>query len=342
MTEALEATDLTKVFEKDIRAVDGITFSVHEGELFGLLGPNGAGKTTTLKMLSTIIRPTSGEIKILGISASESRSSIRQALGTVPQEISADGDLTGYENLLIFAKLYYVFDKKERESRIRQALDYMGLTERASDLVKHYSGGMMRRLEIAQALVNKPKILFLDEPSIGLDPAVRREVWKHIRSLNEEFGMTIVLTTHDMNEADELCARIAIMNAGKIVAEGTPSELKQTVGNDLITVVKQMADNRSRDPDEIVEIKADIPASLGRVISENDDSTIILPRFRGEVAIPRILAEYQKAGIDILSISLSRPTLDDVFLKYTNLRMQEAESVRGARFARRSFRRHAK
>ena len=222
---AIEVKGLTKVFDKETKAVNEISFDVEEGELYGLLGPNGAGKTTTIRMLLTLTQPTSGSVRILGLDALRSRSEVRQLVGSVPQEVSADGDLTGYENLLIFAKLYYLRDKKERRERIENALEYMGLTERGDDLVKHYSGGMMRRLEIAQALVNRPKVLFLDEPSIGLDPGVRRDVWKHIRDLNRDFKMTVVITTHDMGEADELCDRIAIMNAGEIVADGSPSEL---------------------------------------------------------------------------------------------------------------------
>ena len=192
-----------------------MSFEVKEGEIFGLLGPNGAGKTTTIKMITTISRPTAGAIRVFGVDALSSPEAVRRMLGFVPQAISVDGDLTGYENLLIFAKLFYV-EREQRDRRIHDALELFGLAERANDLVKHYSGGMMRRLEIAQALVNRPKLLFLDEPSIGLDPYSRLQVIDHIKQLNRNFGTTILLTTHDMAEADELCDRLAIMSMGRI------------------------------------------------------------------------------------------------------------------------------
>ena len=199
---AIETENLTKIYQGDIRAVDDVTLSVQPGEIFGLLGPNGAGKTTIIKMIVTLAHYTSGKLRVFGIDASKSPETVRDMLGYVPQSISVDTDLTGYENLLIFSKLSYV-DKKERSGRIKNALEYMGLTDRAKDLVKHYSGGMMRRLEISQALVNRPKILLLDEPSIGLDPASKMHVWESIKQLKEKFGTTIVITTHDMSEADE-------------------------------------------------------------------------------------------------------------------------------------------
>jgi ABC-2 type transport system ATP-binding protein len=212
---AIEVTNLTKTYPPDLTAVDNISFKVDDGEIFGLLGPNGAGKTTAIKMIMGLTRPTSGSIWICGIDALSHASQVRQLMGYVPQAISADGDLTGYENLLIFSKLFYV-QKKDRDVRIKEALAEMELTDRANDLVKHYSGGMMRRLEIGEAVVSRPRVLFLDEPSIGLDPSSKRQVWKHIRRLNKELNMTVLITTHDMAEADELCDRITIMNQGRL------------------------------------------------------------------------------------------------------------------------------
>ena len=196
-------------------------------------------------------------------------------LGYVPQSISVDTDLTGYENLLIFSKLSYV-DKKERNSRIKDALEYMSLTDRAKDLVKHYSGGMMRRLEIAQALVNRPKILLLDEPSIGLDPTSKMHVWESIKQLKEKFGTTVLITTHDMSEADELCDRIAIMSDGKIVALGSPTELKKSVGGDIVTV------NLTLVPPNIT-----FPKEIGTIMHSDEKSIQILAE-NGEAAIPLV------------------------------------------------------
>lgn len=219
---AIEVKNLTKRFG-NFTAVDGISFYVKRGEIFGLLGPNSAGKTT-IRCLLTLIKPTSGSVKVSGISCTENPQQVRQLCGYVPQEVSVDGDLTGYENLLLYAKLYGI-PRAVRQKRIEEALKFMGLADRANSLVKTYSGGMMRRLEIAQVLVNQPKVLFLDEPSIGLDPAAKRMIWDYILRLRKDFDVTILLTTHDMLEADELCYRIAIMNLGKIVVTGSPQQL---------------------------------------------------------------------------------------------------------------------
>jgi ABC-2 type transport system ATP-binding protein len=222
-------------------------------------------------------------------------------MGYVPQAISADGDLTGYENLLIFSKLFYV-QKKDRDIRIKEALQEMELTERANDLVKHYSGGMMRRLEIGEAVVSRPRVLFLDEPSIGLDPSSKRQVWEHIKRLNKELKMTVFITTHDMAEADELCDRIAIMNHGRFVVLGTAAELKRSVGGDMVSV------KLSAPPG------APLPEDIGKVVHDTDGTIDILTA-NGETAIPRIVGFYEQSGIQVLSISLSKPSLDDVFLK---------------------------
>jgi ABC-2 type transport system ATP-binding protein len=324
---AIEINELTKLYPPDLKAVDSVNFKVDDGEIFGLLGPNGAGKTTTIKMIIGLTRPTSGTIRICGIDALTSSSQVRQLMGYVPQAISADGDLTGYENLLIFSKLFYV-QKKDRGPRIKEALEDMELTDRANDLVKHYSGGMMRRLEIAEAVVNRPRVLFLDEPSIGLDPSSKRQVWKHIKRLNKELNMTVLITTHDMAEADDLCSRIAIMNRGRFVAAGTPAELKHGMGGDVVTV------KLSSKPE------IPLPVELGKQLHAEEDSIDILTS-NGETAIPKIVEFYEQNGQEVLSMSLNKPTLDDVFLKYAKVRIEEAESFSHARQARRSFMRHA-
>jgi ABC-2 type transport system ATP-binding protein len=324
---AIEVTDLAKRYPPDVRAVDGVSFAVDDGEIFGLLGPNGAGKTTIIKMIMGLTRPSSGSIRICGMDALSSSSQVRQLMGYVPQAISADGDLTGYENLLIFSKLFYV-QKKDRDSRIKEALQEMELTERANDLVKHYSGGMMRRLEIGEAVVSRPRVLFLDEPSIGLDPSSKRQVWEHIKRLNRELKMTVFITTHDMAEADELCDRIAIMNRGRFVVAGTSSELKRSVGGDMVTVKLS------------AQAESILPGEIGQVVHSAGGSMDILTA-NGETAIPKIVGFYEQSGLQVLSISLNKPSLDDVFLKYTKVRIEEAESLSHARQARRSFMRHA-
>ena len=324
---AIQVWNLTKVYPGGTTAVDSITFDVKEGEIFGLLGPNGAGKTTTIKMITTLAKQTSGTVSVFGVDVSRSPERVRQMLGFVPQAISVDGDLTGYENLLIFAKLFYV-NHDERKKRISEALEYFGLADRGDDLVKHYSGGMMRRLEIAQALVNRPRLLFLDEPSIGLDPYSRMQVIKQIKDLNRSFGTTIFVTTHDMMEADELCDRLAIMNTGKIAISGSPMELKKSVGGDVLTVSTSGT------------LPGTIPGELGTLVSAQQGTLKILTD-DGERAIPRVTDFLEGRGVTVESVSLSRPTLDDVFMKYAKSGLQEG-SFRDARSARRSISRHGR
>ncbi len=230
----LETHELTKRFGS-LAAVDRFTLSVREGEIFGLLGPNGAGKTTTLKMLTTLLPPTSGSATIAGRDIMRQSSEVRRLIGYVPQLLSADGTLSGYENLYIFAKLYDI-PRAERNQRVSQALEFMGLEDSANKLVREYSGGMIRRLEVAQSFLHRPRVLFLDEPTTGLDPTARRVVWEHVQRLRDNYGTTIILTTHLMEEADHLCNRLAIMHLGKIAAIGTPTELKGSIGGKRVTL----------------------------------------------------------------------------------------------------------
>ena len=332
---AIETNDLTKIFNKRTRAVDSINFVVQEGEIFGLLGPNGAGKTTTIRMITGLTTPTTGMIKVFGSDASKSTEEVRQIMGYVPQSISVDADLTAYENLLIFAKLFDI-KKKEREKRIRFALEYMGLADRTDDLVKRFSGGMMRRLEVAQALVTQPKMLILDEPSIGLDPASKMQMWRYLRKLNDDFKTTILITTHDMSEADDLCDRIAIMSSGKIAVIGSPVELKESVGRETIAIIL----SKSEKPTE--QTLPDLSDELGVIVSRDLGMVKILTR-NGEHAIPRILEHFKDVGLYVESVSLNKITLDDVFMKYakTRLEAENTESNRDARLMRRTFRRRA-
>jgi ABC-2 type transport system ATP-binding protein len=224
----LEVKNLTRKFG-DFTAVNSISFSIQKGEVFGIVGPNGAGKTTTIKILTTLLPPTSGQAFTGGYNVVTQPSKVRRIIGYVPQLLSADGSLTGYENLLMFAKLYDI-PRKEREKRIKDSIHFMGLDESADKLVKGYSGGMIRRLEIAQSVLHRPKILFLDEPTIGLDPVARETVWDYVSAISEQ-GTTVLMTTHYLEEADAMCSRIAIMIRGSIAAIDTPENLKLSVGD---------------------------------------------------------------------------------------------------------------
>ena len=230
----LETRSLTRDFGQ-MRAVDNVNIQVKAGEVFGLLGPNGAGKSTTIKMLTTLLPPSSGNAAIAGLDLIRHPSEIRRAIGYVPQSLSADGSLTGYENLLIFSRLYDI-PRKYRETRIRDVLEFMGLEESAHRLVRQYSGGMIRRLEVAQSMLHQPQVLFLDEPTVGLDPLARSYVWTLVKQLRERYGTTIILTTHFLEEADSLCDRVAIMQAGRVVVTGEPSELKAALNHESATL----------------------------------------------------------------------------------------------------------
>jgi len=323
--KAVEAVNLTKMYS-DFKAVDSISFDVDEGQIFGLLGPNGAGKTTTIRMALTLIRPTSGSIKVFDIDCVKSAASVRQISGYVPQEVSIDTDLSGYENLLMYSKLYYT-PKQERGKRIQDALEYMELADRQHDLAKTYSGGMMRRLEIAQALMNRPKMLLLDEPSIGLDPSAKTAVWSQVMHLRDEFGTTILVTTHDMREAEVLCDEIAIMNKGKIVVDGSPMQLKDDLGGDMISITAHDGDCSS------------ILREHGQLlVSKPDEGTYELVVAQGEKAIPAVLESLETRKIHVESVSLKKSTLDDVFLKHAGARIQDGGTWRDARVTRTAMR----
>ncbi|MFB2880944.1 ATP-binding cassette domain-containing protein [Floridanema aerugineum] len=230
----LETHALTRRFGKTC-AVNNLNLTVPAGEVFGLLGPNGAGKSTAIKMLTTLLPPSAGGATIAGLDIVRQAARVRRAIGYVPQSLSADGSLTGYENLLIFAKLYDIPQKK-RENYIQELLNFMGLQDAAHRLVQQYSGGMIRKLEIAQAILHQPLVLFLDEPTVGLDPLARSNVWELVERLRSNFGTTVFLTTHFMEEADVLCDRIAIMHASQIIVTGTPTELKASLNKEDATL----------------------------------------------------------------------------------------------------------
>jgi ABC-2 type transport system ATP-binding protein len=234
-TNLILSTDrLTRKFG-DLIAVDAVSISVQTGETFALLGPNGAGKSTLIKMLTTLLPPSSGHARIAGIDLTGRPAAVRRVIGYVPQMRSADGALSAYENLLVFARLYGI-PTSETDARIRQALEFMGLSKEADKLAQTFSGGMFRRLEIAISMLHRPSLLFLDEPTVGLDPLARETVWKHVRQLRTDYGATIFLTTHYMEEADVLCDRVAIMHKGLIAAVGSPDELKRSLGDSSATL----------------------------------------------------------------------------------------------------------
>lgn len=331
---AIIVQGLTKIYPR-VKAVDNVSFTVGEGEIFGLLGPNGAGKTTTIRVLLTLIKPTEGQINIMGINALARPSKVRQLAGYVPQDVSVDGELTGFENILMYSKLYGI-PRRGRKEAIDEILGYLDLQDRAGDMVSTYSGGMMRRLEIAQALVNRPKLLFLDEPSIGLDPSAKRAIWNLIRRLRDEFGTVVLINTHDMSEAETLCDRIGIMNRGKLVAIDSPARLEASVGGDVITLT-------SKTPGFADRVK-----ELGYpFISESLNGEVDLVTSNGERFIPQLVESLNAKGVQIESVSLKKPTLDDAFLKYTGTKIEagteiEVEaggSLRAVRRTRRTFRR---
>jgi ABC-2 type transport system ATP-binding protein len=327
--EAIVVENLVKIYPR-VKAVDDVSFNITAGEIFGLLGPNGAGKTTTIRILLTLIKPTSGKIRVFGINGLAHPENLRQMSGYIPQEVSADGEITGYENLLIYAKLYGI-PSKERNQRIKEVLEYLDLQDRANSMVNTYSGGMMRRLELAQALVNRPRVLFLDEPSIGLDPGARSLLWELVKRLRSEFKTTILITTHDMVEADALCDRIAIMSRGKMAVIGEPSYLKSTVGGDVLTL-------SSKAPNLSALVK-----ELGySTMSEPSNGTVDIITANGEAVIPNLVEAFKDKGAEVDSVSLKKPTLDDVFLKYTGTRIDEGDSWSQTRKMRTTFRKLAK
>ncbi len=312
--ETVQVKKLTKKFG-ELTAVDEISFEIKEGEIFGLLGPNGAGKTTTISMLSTILKPTSGTAKINDFDIVKNEDGVRHSIGIVFQDPSLDDQLTAYENMDLHARLYNV-PKEEKRKRINELLKLVGLQDRKKNLVKTFSGGMRRRLEIARGLLHHPKVLFLDEPTIGLDPQTRNYIWDYIKNLNREKKVTIILTTHYMDEADKLCDHVAIINKGKIVAMGTPKELKESIGGDIITI-------KSKEHNKIhLKIKS---FPWIRSIKEHDGSiTINLEDSEKHIAEIVKVAEREKIPID--SISMHQPTLEDVFLYFTGKTIYEEEA----------------
>jgi len=312
--DIIKTTNLTKKFN-GFTAVDHISFSVKKGEIFGFLGPNGAGKTTTIKMLITLLNPTEGSADVAGFDIIKKRNNVRESIGVVFQEPALDTELTGKENLDFHARMYGL-DGDKRKNRIKEVLNLVDLDDKKDVLVKNYSGGMKRRLEIARGLMHYPTILFLDEPTLGLDAQTRRAIWDYIRRMNKEENTTIFLTTHYMEEADYLCDRVGIIDQGKILIIDSTDNLKNSVGNDLITLsCSDMSSlfKRLGEEEWIKNIK-------------QHDSFLTLSVEKGEEKIPLVIDIARSLGINIKSISVRKPTLDDVFLSFTGRTIRDNET----------------
>ena len=316
MLNSIETKSLSKSFG-DLKAVDDISFNVENGEIFGFLGPNGAGKSTTMMILTTLLKPTSGQALVSGFDVKTNPKQVRQKIGYVQQESTVDEYLTGRENLLLQARLNHI-PKDLIKERIDEVLDLIELSDKQNNAVVTYSGGMRKRLDIAGGLLHRPKVLFLDEPTVGLDIQTRRKIWEYIKKIHEEFEMTIFLSTHYMEEADQLCDRIGIIDGGKIQVIDTPQNMKSAMGNEVIslTIEKNESEN-----DFLSELKK---IELIKKINE-DQNKITLFASKGTEVIPKIFQISSDLKIKINSISLTQPTLDDVFISYTGHEIRSDE-----------------
>ncbi len=315
MTIAIEVKELVKVYDGKVRALDGVDLKVKAGEVFALLGPNGSGKTTLMRILTTQFKPTSGEASIFGFDVVRRDAEVRKVISYVPQETSVWTDISGYENLLIYAKIYGL-PSSDRKKIIRDALEGMGMDAVANNLVKTYSGGMIRRLEMACAMIIKPRILFLDEPTLGLDPSARKAVWEKLISFKKEYDTTVFFNTHYMDEADLYSDEIAIINRGKMVMSGTADELKHSIRRDIVQfslnnhIVDESVLKRIRELDFVNDL-----------IMNGSELSVVVED--AETALPIVMEIIRNENISVHKISMTRPTLDDVFLKYAgNISLQ--------------------
>jgi len=327
----IETEGLTKVFNKHLKAVDHVNFSVKQGEIFGFLGPNGAGKTTTINMLITILKPTEGKASVLGFDVAKQNVAVRNVIGVVPQEYTADEDLTGLENVLLCSDLYGI-PRSVAKERAADLLKLVELTDFKDKRVETYSGGMRRRLELACGLINRPKVLFLDEPTLGLDVQTRTATWNYIRKLKKEYGMTLFMTTHYLEEADALCDRVAIIDHGKIIVVGTPEELKHSLGGDIITLnIKENSDvsDLIRSVEHVKDVK-------------NEDGSYRIKAEYGEVTAPFIIEVLRRKGYTVTKLMLTEPTLNEVYLEYTGRSMRDTEESAEAFRAQRLTMRRAR
>jgi len=315
---AIETQKLTRTFGT-LTALDAVDLAVEKGEAFGLLGPNGAGKTTLVSILSTLLRPTSGKAFVAGLDVDAKQAAVRAKIGIVFQDPSLDEKLTARENLQLHCSLYGV-PVRDRRKRIDWALDLIELRPRGNDLVKTFSGGMKRRLEIARCLIHTPEVLLLDEPTIGLDPQTRDHIWQYLERLTAEHGMTTIITTHYMDEADRLCNRVAIIDNGRISAVDSPTALKQALGDNIVTISTDR-------PADLLAALALSPEEHARAAVHSD--RIVLNTATPETALSAAFRTGEASGILISSVSISHPTLNDVFLKYTGRELRDEPKNNG-------------
>ena len=312
---AIEVNSLTKKFG-NFKAVDNISFQVEEGEIFGFLGPNGAGKSTTMMILTTLLKPTSGYALVGGHNVVSEAKKVRKKIGYVQQEISVDEFLTGRENLYLHARINQV-PNNQISSRIDEVIELVELTEKQDKAALTYSGGMRKRLDIANGLLSRPSVLFLDEPTVGLDIQTRRKIWEYIRKIRQDFGMTIFISTHYMEEADNLCDRIGIIDVGKIQIIDKPKSMKSAIGNEIITF--SLVDGKANQDALINQISK---IEFVKEVKNKQDLIKVLSTKSNEV-IPKIFQESMNLGINISSLSLKQPTLDDVFISYTGHELRD-------------------
>jgi ABC-2 type transport system ATP-binding protein len=316
---AIAAQGLVKHFSTEIKAVDGVDLAIGEGKIFGYLGQNGSGKTTTVRMLTTLLRPTAGTASVGGLDVQRDAATVRERIGVALQEAGLDDAQTGRELLRLQARLYRV-EAADVEERVRYLLTVVDLEEAADRKVKTYSGGMQRRLDLAAALVHRPRIVFLDEPTTGLDPISRDAIWRYVRELNRDEGVTFFLTTQYLEEADRLADDCAIMDAGKIVAQGSPAELKASIGTDVVTVRIAGGD------DELARAEAAVRQLEGVSDVRTVDQSIIVYVPDGAAAIARIVLLLNDASLSAREVTVAQPTLDDVFLRATGHHLEADES----------------
>jgi ABC-2 type transport system ATP-binding protein len=314
--KAIEASNLEKTYKGGVRALDGLGFEVEPGTIFGLLGPNGAGKSTTVKILTTLSRADAGEARVAGLDVVRDAGRVRHVIGVVGQKTGSDGEATGRENLEMQAELYGMRGAARRQ-RVDELLDRFGLSDAAGRATKTYSGGMQRRLDVALGLVNRPKVLFLDEPTTGLDPEARTDLWREIERLAGEEEMTILLTTHYLEEADRLASRLVIVDAGRVVAEGSPEELKSELRGDTVHV--ELVESRNRHAADAIR---DLPGVSELVV---DGRTLRARVDNGAAAIPSVISTLERGGLRVASATIARPSLDDVYLRYAGRAFGEAD-----------------
>jgi len=335
----IQTHSLTKVFPGGVKAVDAVDFQVEAGEVFGFLGPNGAGKTTTIKMLNTLLQPTSGTAEVVGFDIRKNPAEVRKHIGYVAQDVGVNEYATGRENLTLYGHLYRL-DSRIIKERVKELFNLVDLAGYEDKIVSTYSGGMRKRLDIAMGLIHRPDLIFLDEPTAGLDPQTRSHIWDYIRNLARDMGITIFLTTHYMEEADRLADRIAILDLGKIVTMGTPDELKQSIHGDVVTL--SPCSSKEDECQEFIKRTESVLSGNPFVSStQASDGELAVYVDNGETAVPSIMHLLSNEGIEVKTISVSRPSLDDVFLKYTGrtIRSDEGKATTYAEIIRKRTRR---